>query len=108
MNTGKRRKIQRVSRRFEAPCSESYSQRKTDAGDQPLINRYYSGPILAAGSFRLHDLPGLSSIYSPWLQGRRTSGLRQVFSAEHMNSEHNLPASDAVGRLAAHDILQIK
>ncbi len=46
-----RRKIQRGSRRPEAPCSESNSHRNTDAGDERLINGHYSDLILTVSQF---------------------------------------------------------
>src|SRR6267378_2912326 len=46
-----RRKIQRGSRRSDAPCSESNSQRKADPGDQSFIGRHYSGLIIRALTF---------------------------------------------------------
>src|SRR5260370_35568688 len=43
-----RRKIQRESRRPEAPCSERNSQRKADPGEKSFIGRHYSGLIMRA------------------------------------------------------------
>src|SRR5437879_3843198 len=46
MSPRARRKIHRGSRRPEAPCSESNSQRKADPGEKSFIGRHYSGLIL--------------------------------------------------------------
>src|SRR6267143_1893668 len=59
MSPSARKKIQRGSSGPEAPCSESNSQRKTDAGDQPLIGGNYNGPILPALTF----VPATHSIF---------------------------------------------
>src|SRR5260370_697580 len=77
-----RRKIQRGSRRPEAPCSESNSHRNTDAGDERLINGHYSDLILTVSQFpiirHLQQLEDKAVVKNSLLglcdAGRRCSG----------------------------------
>src|SRR6266852_4725356 len=51
-----RRKIQRGSKRPEAPRSESNSHRSTDAGVHSMMDGHYNGLILAVGQFPIPRL----------------------------------------------------
>jgi len=51
MSPSARKKIQRGSRRFEAPCSESNSQPMMDAGVHAMMDGHYIGAILAERQF---------------------------------------------------------